>query len=285
MKNFIIPIDFSKDSLKGLDIAVIFSKIQHVNVQMVYVYERKDNDNSLKQQDEIRWAEENFERIIEEYRYKFSEGSKLRYIIKSGKICREVVSQAHSYKDSFISASTHGASGFEEFFIGSNAFKIITSANCPVITNRMGTVPEKITKIVAPLVASRHSRQKIPFTTELAKLLNAEVYIIGVGFEKEKRATRKLKVYASQAEKYMQSHGVKCQHEIVFGKHLANRTIEYANEVGAELIAITSERSGGFNLVVGSWGHQIINKYDKLVVNFPPRRLFIKGTFVTTGGM
>jgi hypothetical protein len=37
MTNFIVPIDFSVDSLKGLEWALLFSRKQAVQIQMVYV--------------------------------------------------------------------------------------------------------------------------------------------------------------------------------------------------------------------------------------------------------
>ncbi len=37
IKNFIVPVDFSDDSLKGLQLAILFSGKTHVNIQMVHV--------------------------------------------------------------------------------------------------------------------------------------------------------------------------------------------------------------------------------------------------------
>jgi hypothetical protein len=37
MKNIIIPIDFSEDSKKGIELALLFTRKQYTNVQLVYV--------------------------------------------------------------------------------------------------------------------------------------------------------------------------------------------------------------------------------------------------------
>ena len=53
MKNFIIPIDFSKESLSGLDMAVLFSKKKTVNIQMVNVITSvSDNLQSTRKESE-----------------------------------------------------------------------------------------------------------------------------------------------------------------------------------------------------------------------------------------
>ena len=181
MKNIIIPIDFSEDSLKGIELALLFAKKQYTNIQLVYVQKKSSDYNSPGHFDEeTHWAEKKFKEIIANFESSIENDSKLRYIIKSGKIYKEIVSQVESYKDAMVIASTHGASGFEEFFIGSNAYKIISATDRPVLTTRKGKLPEDFKKIVIPLDISSDTRQKVPITADIAKLFGAEVHIITV---------------------------------------------------------------------------------------------------------
>jgi len=133
MKNFIVPIDFSTDSLKGLELAILFSQKQHINIQLVYVQKKSFDIYAGLIHEEAKLAEKKFEQLLSKYSPLLKNDSKLRYIIKKGRIYEEIVDQAQSYKDSVIAASTHGASGFEELFIGSNAYKIICATDRPVI--------------------------------------------------------------------------------------------------------------------------------------------------------
>src|SRR4030043_424202 len=187
IKNFIVPIDFSEESLKGLQLAILFSRKTYVNIQMVYVL-RKSAENVPGTADlKTEQAKDAFKSIIDKYTPELKNNSKLRYIIKKGKVYQEIVNQAQSYKDSVVTASTHGASGFEEFFIGSNAYKIISATRRPVITIRKGKCPEKIKKIVLPIDISGDSRQKVPLTAELAKFFNAEIHILATNISRSKR--------------------------------------------------------------------------------------------------
>lgn len=43
MTNFIVPVDFSVDSLKGLEWALLFSQKQTITIQMVYVLTNSSN--------------------------------------------------------------------------------------------------------------------------------------------------------------------------------------------------------------------------------------------------
>ena len=112
MTNFIVPVDFSVDSLKGLEWAILFSKKQTINVQMVYVLSNSSDFQPSVVELEHKYAQAHFKKLIQEYTPRLKNNSKLRYIIKKGKVYREVVNQVNSYKNAVVSASTHGASGF-----------------------------------------------------------------------------------------------------------------------------------------------------------------------------
>ena len=83
MKNFIVPIDFSKDSLKGLEMALLFSKQHPVNIQMVYVQKSSDDYHPGSFEEEFRFAEIEFNKIIKQYEGKLGKDSKLKFIIKN----------------------------------------------------------------------------------------------------------------------------------------------------------------------------------------------------------
>ena len=68
MKNIIVPIDFSVDSLKGLDLALMFARKQTTNIQMVYVQKRSSDYNSPGQfEEENKWAEKKFKEILNKF--------------------------------------------------------------------------------------------------------------------------------------------------------------------------------------------------------------------------
>ena len=281
-KNIIIPIDFSDYSLNGLKLAAIFSEQSYVNIQMVYV-QRKSSDYYPSSIDaEREYAERNFQKIIEDYAPKLKNDSKLRYIIKRGKIYKEVVSQAQSYKDSLIIGSTHGASGFEEFFIGSNAYKIITATHRPVISIRK-KCPESIRKIVLPIDIRGDSRQKVPFTAEIAKFFNAEVNIVAVNTSRNKRVRERLKAYCNQVRGYLHNKVESTMNE-VNGDNTADLIVNYANSIHADLISIMTEQSSSISLIMGNTAHMLLNRSDIPVLCNSPKEIRISGSFKASGG-
>ncbi len=285
IKNFIVPIDFSDDSLKGLDLAILFSRKTYSNIQMVYVQKKTAEHFPSSIREEYNHAKDKFEKILLANADKLSNNSKLRYIIKKGpKVYEEVVNQAESYKDSIITSSTHGASGFEEFFIGSNAFKIISATTRPVITIRKGIVPQNITKIVLPIDTMVETRQKVPITSEIAELFGAEVHVIEVSSTKNSKTLKRLGAYSKQVTGYLRGRGLTVVNDCIIGNNLADVTVDYAQTINADMISIITEQGTSItNLILGNHAQQVLNKSIIPVLNITPKEMHFKGTFSTLG--
>ena len=201
MKNIIVPLDFSVDALKGLDLALLFAGRTPVKIQMVYV--QKKTDVPSNSEEEYKFAEKHFKKLIETYKNRVPKESSLTFIIKKGKVYQEIVGQAQAFQDSIIVASTHGASGFEELFIGSNANRIISATSRPVITIRQSPVPTNITKIVLPIDIVVESRQKVIFTALIAQIFGAEIHVATVSSSKSKKIISRLNAYSQQVCNYL----------------------------------------------------------------------------------
>jgi nucleotide-binding universal stress UspA family protein len=285
IKNFIVPVDFSEDSLKGLDLAILFSRKTYSNIQMVYVQKKTAEHFPARIREEYNFAKDKFEKILQANVQKLGNNSKLRYIIKKGpKVYEEVVNQAESYKDSIITSSTHGASGFEEFFIGSNAFKIISATTRPVITIRKGMVPKDITKIVLPIDTMVETRQKVPMTADIAELFGAEVHVVEVSSTKSSKILKRLGAYSKQASSYLRGRGLNVVNDSIVGDNIADLTVDYAQSINADMISIITEQGTSItNLILGNQAQQILNRSLIPVLNITPKEMHLKGSFSALG--
>jgi len=283
MTNFIVPIDFSVDSLKGLDWAILFSQNTDVNIQLVYVLSNSTNFQPSVVDQEHKYAQTEFEKLVKEYQPGLGKGSKIKFIIKKGKIYREVVNQVNSYQNAVVSASTHGASGFEELFIGSNALKIIAATEQPVFTLRK-PIPKKITKIVLPIKLHRATRQKATIAADIAGIFGAELHVISVSTSRNKRDLDRLESYANQVNGYFKARDMKSVTKTLVGDSLPNLTCNYAEAVDAELITIMSSAVDKWNVFLGSYAQQMVNKSSIPLLNITPQEKHLSSGFSTFGG-
>lgn len=284
MKNLIVPLDFSKESLNGLDLAMLFTKKQATNIQMVYVQKKSSDYNSPGYfEEEKAYAEKKFKEILENYRPRLENNSQLNYIIKAGKIYREVVTQVESYPQAMVVASTHGGSGFEEFFIGSNAYKIISATHRPVMTIRKHKCPQDIRKIVMPIDITVDTRQKVPFTVELAALFGAEIHVITISSSKGKKLLERLSAYGKQVEKYIKVKNVPYRLKSLYGENIIDLIVVYADSVDAELISVMKEQPKSLSFL-GNFAQQILNRATTPVLTISAKETHIATGFSTFGG-
>jgi len=166
--------------------------------------------------------------------------------------------------------STHGASGFEELFIGGNAYKITSHSKIPVITLRKTRLYTNIDIIVLPMDITFQTREKVPYTIKLAKIFNSEIHLVTLRSSKYKSIEKKLHQYAIQVGSYIEMNKINYKVEHLLGDNLTDITLEYANSVDADLISIMTEQEKSIsNLLLGSYAHQMINKATIPVLSFP----------------
>jgi nucleotide-binding universal stress UspA family protein len=127
------------------------------------------------------------------------------------------------------------------------------------------------------------SRQKVPFTTELAAFLGASIHVVGIQTSKGASDIRKIRSYVSQVAGYVEGK-VPCETNEVSGDNVAEMVINYAHTVKADLISITTEQSPGISLIIGNTAHQILNKADIPVLCLTPKNIRKSGTFASMGG-
>jgi nucleotide-binding universal stress UspA family protein len=199
---------------------------------------------------------------------------KIMYKVRSGRVEKEILNQA-KYHDAYMTVvGTHGLSGFEPSWIGSNAYKIVAHSPCPVVTIRYGMdATKRISRIVLPIDSTKESRQKVPFIAGLAKLFKAEVLITGLITS---GATKGLvKSYCEQVEKFMMVENVLHTVYFVEAGNLTETTLKFAKEQKADMIGIMTEQETTLsNILIGSYAQQMINHSDIPVVSLRSKNLY-----------
>jgi nucleotide-binding universal stress UspA family protein len=277
MKQIIVAIDFSKGSTHALRFAIGIANVVGANIQLLHVY-KPDSAESIfdnVEKDAMREIQGRLDALIDKYKKLLKKG-KMEGKIRKGKVYKEIVNQA-KYSDAYmIVVGTHGVSGFEEFWIGSNAYRIVSAAPCPVMTIRYGfCCTKRITKIVMPIDDTRDSRQKVPFVADLAKLLCADVHIMAIYRSKMKEVQKEVEKYADQAGKFLATSDVKYS---IFTKrvdNIADGIMEFADSINADLIAcMTEQEYAPSNIWLGPFAQQLVNHSKIPVLSIHSKELY-----------
>lgn len=257
----VVAFDFSKGSMQALEYAIMIANRISTQLCLVYVSKSESLEHLFPEQNNNNRneAKKRFEELISGLKDKYQ--GKITYKIRTGKVYKEVVNLANSLDALMIIAGSHGVSGFEEFWIGSNATKIVTYSDCPVITVRQGFNAQKLmSKIILPIDSTRQTRQKAPFASLLAVAFHAEVHILKLYSSKIKSIRNLVDGYSSQVVKYLQAKNIRFKIAEMEASNLTSVTIEYAKDIEADLIAImTEQETTASNILLGTFAQQMIN--------------------------
>ena len=181
--------------------------------------------------------------------------------MRNGKVHKEISNQAKYHDATLIIAGTHGTSGFDEFWMGSNAYKIVANAECPVITIRQSERPkDTIKNILVPIDSTRETRQKVPFSAFLAKSCNATIQILGVYSSKVQSIRSLVNEYMEQTKKYLDENNIPYTEATREVDNVTDASISYAMENNTDLISImTDQESAPMNLFLGPYAQQMVN--------------------------
>src|SRR5688572_12117404 len=140
MKKILVPCDFSKPAVNAfrsaLDIAaqskgsvyllnIIELPVLHDTALMPVLNFEEELLQELKEK-----AEKSFSKLITKYA---TEGAKVTGEVVFGSVSRQIIEFANAKKIDLVVMGSHGASGIREFFIGSNAEKIVRNSPVPVL--------------------------------------------------------------------------------------------------------------------------------------------------------
>ncbi|MEI6577609.1 MAG: universal stress protein [Bacteroidota bacterium] len=262
MNTIISAIDFSKSSLHALEYAINLANKVESDIIMTWVdtTSNVDSDISAMQREQRHEIKEQFDELIEIYQPKLLNG-KLSYKLRKGKIFQEIANQAKYEDAGLVVAGSHGISGYEKYWIGSNAYRIVSYSPCPVITVRLNyNFKKEIKTIILPIDSTLETRQKVPQVANLARFYDSEIHILAVYTSSIKTIMSKVDQYAEQAAKFIHQSGVKFQVETLKVNNLTTEVIKYAEKVDADLISImTEQETSASNILLGPYAQQMVN--------------------------
>ena len=277
MSAIVVAVDFSNTSIHAIEYSITLANKLKADIILVWVdkispTESLYPDTSADNRNE---AKKRFDEIVSTYSRRMGKNLKMEFKLRKGKIYHEVDILAKNAGAAFIITGSHGISGFEEYWIGSNAFKIVTYATCPVITVRHDfPVGKPISRILVPIDSSPETIQKLPVVVRLARLFKSEVHVVGTHSSHLSSIRRLAEKYVQQATSYFYSHEIRCVEDHIISADITKAVLKYAEDVGVGLTAIMTEQETPANILLGPRAQQLINQSLAPVLSIHPQENF-----------
>ncbi|MDP4290003.1 MAG: universal stress protein [Bacteroidota bacterium] len=276
MKNILVGIDFSKGSLHALEYAINLANITFSDVIMLWVDNllEPENGHILGEQEEYKdEASQNITELMENWAPKLING-KLHYKIRKGKVYSEIAIQAKLSKSSFVVTGTHEKAGFDEFSASNDAYRVVTSAPCPVITIHPNYQSlNNFNRILLPIDTTSSTMQKVPVIVELAGLIKSDIHILGLNGTGLVSLQKKVDDNVRKVEQMLQELKIASTTEIIKNSNITQTILTCADRIEAGLISIMTEQEPSqSSLMMGPQAQHIISMSTVPVLSIQPQK-------------
>jgi nucleotide-binding universal stress UspA family protein len=277
MKSFLVAVDFSNCSVNALMHAAQLAYLTNSRIEMIWVNNPKKTKVYVAESESTGLINEmnvQFKHLADELLAKYP-GLKVDYLIREGKVYKEIGLQADESKSQLIVAGTHGQIGLEKLCMGSNVYRIVSTAQCPVLTVRVGApVSDQLKTIILPIDSTVETREKVTIAAELAHSSHAKVIVLKLYSTDVVEVRDSVDIYAQQVLDYLREEAVEATMDETEAKNLTVTTIEYAARVNANLIIIMTEQEKKVaNFLIGNFAHQMMNTSPIPVLSVRPKEL------------
>ena len=267
IKKVLVPFDFSETSEIAVEEATALAKLLKADLFLIHVMDFNERYYFIERETQtIITSPVEFERAIEKRMDKVKEsierksGIKTEVYTTTGTIHSEVISFSKKKKIDLIIMGTHGTSGYKEMFMGSNAQRVVTLSDIPVLTIQKKINKSEFKNILIPIDNSFHSREKVNIAMFIADLFGSKIHLIGLPSFTDKMGLNKFKLKLESVEKIIHSNNLAYKTTILQGENLPQAALKYASQNNCDLIVInTGHESRTTGIFLGAFAQQIVN--------------------------
>jgi len=262
MKTLLVAFDFSKNAIPALEYALVYARKMQATIDLVWIDNSKPADSLIHTIDEeLRIEKKKYlSNIVQDYATRYPDISFDMYLGK-GKIYQEISKIARRLKAELIFTGTHGVTGFEEFWIGSNAYRITTTAPCPVVTvNGNYEITNTVSQILLPVDSSLETNEKLPFAANMAEVFGATIQLLKIYNTPLSVIRKRIDGFANEAIDFLKERKVNFEVGKVEANNIVSGILSYAQKKNIDIIAIMTEQGNiTSNRFLGPYAQQLIN--------------------------
>lgn len=272
MKRILVPTDFSEHARYASKVA---AKIARKNNAEIYLLNLLDlpthmNDavnNGVNIPEVMLYLAKTKERLEERMNESIFEGLTVHADARLERAFDGIVKYSEEINADLIVMGSHGASGYQEMFIGSNTEKVVRASDIPVLIIKTEMDDFNIEKFVFASDFSNEIKKPFQKLVEFANLFEAKLDLVMINtpnsFKTNDVAERIMQNFVSGFP--LQNYSL----HIYNDANIEKGVINYSNKVNADLIGIaTHGRTGIAHFFNGSVSEDLVNHAIKPVITF-----------------
>lgn len=265
LQNILVPVDFSEHSYNALEVASNLAKEHKAKLHIVHmmglsdaVVTREESQQVFEAMFHMKLAEKRFNELMSK---EYLKDVDFEHFVKNYTNFTELDEVASEVGAQLIVMGSHGSSGLQELFVGSNTEKVVRTATVPVLVIKEKTPNFSINKAVFATDFKAENLNAFSKTNELIGSLGANTDLLYVNLPGERfRSSSEIKgkakdfVEATKSDVSMDNVAIYDDYSVESG------IFNYSKENNIDLITVpTHGRRGLAHFFAGSIGEDIVN--------------------------
>jgi nucleotide-binding universal stress UspA family protein len=277
IRSILIPTDFSDSSQGALTAGISIAKRQNADVILLHVLDNVTYFQpvevllpGIKLAPDLNLL---MEEKIKELSKKISDetGVKVTGKILQGQPYEQICIFANESKISLIVLGTHGTSGKRKFFIGSDAYRIIKLAPCPVLT-----IPDQwdktyFKKVLFPIRIIPGALDKYFYARPIIEKNNSELFLLGLTDMRDPVNSKEIIMLINNLKRKLHNDKIKFQTAYCQSENFPSEVIKTAEFFDIDLIILTTNLDVDWKaFFLGPFVQQVLNHSMIPVLSIKP---------------
>ena len=272
MKTILIPTDFSKHAEYALKIAAQIARKNNSKIILLHMLELPhqagDAVGSGHQIPEIMFFKNAvIQKLDDLMDAPYLDGLDVAEVIQFELAFDGIMKIAKQNAVDLIIMGSHGASGFKEMFVGSNAEKVVRHSDVPVLIIKEEDADFKINDFVFASDFSEEIKKPFAKVLEFANEFNATLHLVTINTPNNFKSTSETEQSMHQ---FLKGFEIKKHQLHIYNESYVEKGIlKFAKSINADLIGVSTHgRKGLSHFFNGSISEDLVNHAHRPVVTF-----------------
>jgi nucleotide-binding universal stress UspA family protein len=234
-KNLIVvPWDFTPVALNALAHAVKISRMVGNEISLLHIVDPGISQKGLAE------TRARLQKVVDDNSKKYN--ITLSWQISKGSIFHAIAEFANEKEAGLVIMGTHGMKGMQKI-TGSWALKVMVKSKTPfIVVQDPPADQEKYHDIVFPIDFRSENKEKMKMAIFMGKYFDSKIHMFVAGTT-DKGLAKKTKINLNFAVKYLIQNNIEYKIHEVPKKKFAQQTLDYAQEINADLILIVTTKN------------------------------------------
>lgn len=269
----LVPIDFSTQSLVGLRQAKYIVNGRNAKILALHVIRGNIPPWNMFSDDEKRlFVDKVHDKLRMLAASEQIDSNQFETYVEFGKLCDTILGFSSTIQADCIVMGTSATNNIKKRIIGSNALRVVSEANIPVITVKIDCETDDFSKLILPLDLSKETREKVPLSIHMARLLGSEIKAVSFVSTTDERIISNLQKQMTQVVDFITERNVKCSGEIISysGISRVQKMLEYSDAVKGMALITTHQTPEIIGFLLGSFAADTIHSLNFPVMSIIP---------------